>query len=181
MARGRKRAEKKTATKDVIDSRSRKAARKLMYNKLTKGKEISPGQKKEIEARLDQQLGSQASVPDAGGKPWEGEVYPQWVVGQALAVDDKVASYGQDYIVIQAHTTEATWPPATTPALFSVIVQLPPGEYPDWVQPTGAHDAYNIGDIVNHDNALWQSDVDSNTWEPGVYGWTIYVEVPEVP
>ena len=24
-----------------------------MYNKLTKGKEISPGQKKEIEARLD--------------------------------------------------------------------------------------------------------------------------------
>lgn len=53
MARGRKRAEKRTATPEVVDKRSRKAARKLMYNKLTKGKEISPGQKKEIEARLD--------------------------------------------------------------------------------------------------------------------------------
>lgn len=53
MARGRKRAEKKTATKDVIDSRSRKAARKALFNKFSKGADLSPGRKREIEARLD--------------------------------------------------------------------------------------------------------------------------------
>ena len=44
-------------------------------------------------------------------------------------------------------------------------------EYPEWVQPTGAHDAYNIGDKVTHNGKTWVSDVDNNVWEPGVYGW----------
>lgn len=40
-----------------------------------------------------------------------------------------------------------------------------------WVQPTGAHDAYGLGDQVTHGGHLWQSNVDANVWEPGVYGW----------
>ena len=46
-------------------------------------------------------------------------------------------------------------------------------EYPEWVQPTGTHDAYAHGDKVSHSDKHWTSDVDSNVWEPGVYGWTI--------
>ena len=46
------------------------------------------------------------------------------------------------------------------------------GNIPDWVQPTGAHDAYKQGDQVTHKDGVWTSDGDSNIWEPGVYGWT---------
>ena len=27
------------------------------------------------------------------------------------------------------------------------------------------------GDKVRHNDDIWQSTVDYNTWEPGVYGW----------
>ena len=50
------------------------------------------------------------------------------------------------------------------------------GEYPEWVQPTGAHDAYALGAIVAHNGQLWISTVDANVWEPGVYGWNTYTE-----
>ena len=33
-------------------------------------------------------------------------------------------------------------------------------------------DAYRKGDKVTHNGSRWTSDVDGNTWEPGVYGWT---------
>lgn len=46
---------------------------------------------------------------------------------------------------------------------------------PEWIQPTGAHDAYSIGAEVTHGGKVWVSDVGGNVWEPGVYGWT---EVP---
>lgn len=49
-------------------------------------------------------------------------------------------------------------------------------EYPEWVQPTGAHDAYALGAIVAHNGQLWISTVDANVWEPGVYGWNTYTE-----
>ena len=43
---------------------------------------------------------------------------------------------------------------------------------PDWVQPTGAHDAYKKADRVTHKDHTWTSDADGNVWEPGAYGWT---------
>jgi len=49
-------------------------------------------------------------------------------------------------------------------------------EYPEWVQPQGAHDAYTLGAIVVHNEQTWISIVDANVWEPGVYGWKIYTE-----
>lgn len=45
-------------------------------------------------------------------------------------------------------------------------------EYPAWVQPTGAHDAYAQGAKVSHNGKKWTSDIANNVWEPGVYGWT---------
>lgn len=46
-----------------------------------------------------------------------------------------------------------------------------PETYPAWVQPSGAHDAYNSGDKVSHNGKNWQSTVSGNVWEPGAYGW----------
>ena len=40
-----------------------------------------------------------------------------------------------------------------------------------WVMPTGAHDAYQTGDRVTHNNKTWVSTHADNVWEPGVFGW----------
>lgn len=47
-----------------------------------------------------------------------------------------------------------------------------PNVLPDWVQPTGAHDAYNLGDRVRHNGLNWESNVSNNVWTPGIFGWT---------
>ena len=51
-----------------------------------------------------------------------------------------------------------------------------PTTYPEWVQPTGAHDAYNTGDIVNYNGTLYKSVIDGNVWAPDAYpqGWEVY-------
>ena len=45
------------------------------------------------------------------------------------------------------------------------------GNPPAWVQPTGAHDAYEYGEQVTHVGQVWVSVHDENVWEPGVFGW----------
>ena len=44
---------------------------------------------------------------------------------------------------------------------------------PDFVQPTGAHDAYMKGDIVNYNGKTYESLIDNNVWSPDTYpaGW----------
>lgn len=51
---------------------------------------------------------------------------------------------------------------------------------PDWVQPLGAHDAYNTGDMVVYNGKVYESTIDANVWAPDVYpaGWS-EVEVSE--
>lgn len=94
--------------------------------------------------------------------------YKEWTAGENLTVGIRRAYEGLLYEVIQAHTTQTGWEPPNVPALFKrVWIE----EYPEWVQPTGAQDAYANGDKVSHNGKKWVSTVDSNVWEPGVYGW----------
>ena len=50
--------------------------------------------------------------------------------------------------------------------------------YPVWSQPSGAHDAYNTGDIVNYNGTLYKSLLAGNVWSPEAYpqGWEVYTE-----
>lgn len=48
-----------------------------------------------------------------------------------------------------------------------------------WVQPSGSEGAYPAGAFVWHVDRIWQSRVDSNVWEPGVFGWND--PISEVP
>ena len=81
----------------------------------------------------------------------------------------KIVCYGDAlYKVIIPHTAQADWAPSGAVSLFTKISIA---EYPDWVQPTGAHDAYNKGDKVAYDGKHWVSTADANVWQPGVYGW----------
>lgn len=104
-------------------------------------------------------------------------VFPKYAVGKAYKVKD-VFSYGvnnvgdpQLYQVLQAHTSAEQWTPDTAVSLYKKIGVTEDG-YAEWVQPLGASDAYNKGDVVSHKGKLYVSDVDANVWEPGVYGWT---------
>ena len=111
-------------------------------------------------------------------------VYDPWKLGKAYTVGEFL-TYGvngvgdpQLYKVVQAHTSQADWRPDATPALY-VAIGLDEQGYPVWSQPTGAHDAYNKGDIVNYNGALYQSLVDGNVYSPLDYpaGWAVYTEV----
>ena len=97
------------------------------------------------------------------------ELFPPWHSGKAYETGDRVQHEGTLYKCVQGHTSQADWTPPVTPALWTAVSL---DEYPAWVQPTGAHDAYSKGDKVTHSGKRWTSDVDNNTWEPGVYGWT---------
>ena len=101
------------------------------------------------------------------------DLYPVWTVGISVAKDSRYQYNGKLYKCVQAHTTQADWAPDVTPALW---VKVSLDEWPEWVQPTGSHDAYAKDAKVTHNEKKWTSDVDANTWEPGVYGWTEVVE-----
>lgn len=107
------------------------------------------------------------------------DLFEPWVVGKAYAGDDIVVYEGILYRCAQAHTSQADWTPDLTPALWTRMAD-PSVEYPEWVQPLGAHDAYPIGAKVAYDNEKWVSDVANNVWKPGEYGWTKVEEDAEV-
>ena len=95
------------------------------------------------------------------------ELYPAWQAGTAYTVDERIRYNSTLYRCVQAHTSQADWTPDATPALWTVVSL---DEWPEWVQPTGAQDAYAKGDKVSHNGKHWISEVDGNVWEPGVYG-----------
>ena len=98
------------------------------------------------------------------------ELFPQWVTGHAYIVDERLQYNGVLYRVVQAHTSQADWAPDKTPALF-VVVSL--DEWQEFVQPTGAHDAYKKGDKVTFNGKHYISLIDGNVYSPAVYpaGW----------
>ena len=98
------------------------------------------------------------------------ELFPQWVTGHAYAVDERLQYKNVLYRVVQAHTSQADWTPDKTPALF-VVVSL--DEWPEFVQPTGAHDAYKKGDKITFNGKHYISLIDANVYSPTAYpaGW----------
>lgn len=98
------------------------------------------------------------------------ELFPAWEVGKAYAVNDRVQYNGTLYKCIQAHTSQSDWMPSATPALWKTVSV---DEYPEWVQPTGAHDAYNIGDKVSYNGKHYVCTSNANVYAPDVYGWQL--------
>lgn len=107
-------------------------------------------------------------------------IYDAWIEGKAYAVGEFV-TYGvnsvgdpQLFKVVQAHTSQLVWLPDQTPSLY-VAIGLDEKGYPVWSQPTGAHDAYNTGDIVDYNGVLYESLTDGNAYSPDAYpaGWKV--------
>ena len=97
-------------------------------------------------------------------------MFPQWVVEHTYVVDERLQYNGVLYRVVQVHTSQADWTPDITPALF-VVVSL--DEWPEFIQPTGAHDAYKKGDKVTFEGKHYISLIDGNVYSPTAYpaGW----------
>jgi hypothetical protein len=102
--------------------------------------------------------------------PWKAD--RTYAVGEFLTYGINAVGDPQLYKVNQAHTSQSDWLPNLTPALYSPI-GLDDSGYPVWSQPTGAHDSYNTGDIVNYNGTLYESLIDGNVYSPEAYptGW----------
>lgn len=105
-------------------------------------------------------------------------VFPKFEPDKAYKAKE-VFSYGENavgdaqlYQVLQDHTASDVWLPNATPSLYKAVGVSESG-YPEWVQPLGASDAYNTGDIVSFNGTLYESTIDGNVWAPDAYpaGW----------
>ena len=99
------------------------------------------------------------------------ELFPVWDLnwtGKAgTIVRDEGALYRSIHDVGAGQNTK----PSAAPSMWTRIGD-PRDEWPEWIQPLGAHDAYASGAKVSHNGGRWVSDAEGNIWEPGVYGWT---------
>lgn len=95
-----------------------------------------------------------------------------WKIGVSYSIGDKVQYTEKVYKCVQVHTSQADWTPDVTPALWT---HTSIEEWPEWVQPTGAQDAYNIGDKVTYQGHHYISTIDGNVWAPDAYpaGWQL--------
>lgn len=107
------------------------------------------------------------------------DIYDPFEVGRSYKQDEFFTYNGELFKVVKDHTSEAQWVPGEigTESLYTKITLNDAG-YPIWKQPTGAHDAYNIGDIVEYNGQLYKSKIDGNTYAPDAYpdGWEVYTE-----
>lgn len=111
------------------------------------------------------------------------DMFPRWEdnIGKTITNDDiakglnRYQHNGELYKVVQPTVFQTQYEPGAE-GTSSIFVKISLEEWPEWIQPTGSHDAYAKGAKVTHNAKKWTSDVDANVWEPGVYGWTEFVE-----
>ena len=98
------------------------------------------------------------------------ELYNPWVYGKNVEIGDRRRDECNG-LLYEVHNAagDNLYPPHEVPAVWRRVYEE---EWPEWVQPTGAHDAYGLGAKVTHNGKKWTFDVNANTWEPGKFGWS---------
>ena len=123
-----------------------------------------------------------ANVWEPGTSGWrevtgdeEGTVPAEWMqpsgVHDAYNTGDRVTFEGE---VWESVIDVNTWSPSAHPQGWKKVDEPVEDEpVPDFVQPTGGHDAYNTGDRVTFEGEVWESTIDGNIWSPTDYptGW----------
>ena len=106
-----------------------------------------------------------AYLAAAGVEPGQEWKQPTSAVG-AYPKDWTVTHDGKTWVSLIAANV---WEPGVS-AWREVVEE---GATPEWVQPTGAHDAYQTGDTVTFEGQEYVSLIDGNTWSPTAYpqGW----------
>ena len=100
-------------------------------------------------------------------------LFPAWAADTDYVTDQRLRyTDGKLYKVLQNHTSQSDWTPDIAVSLYVEVAE--PGTIPVWKQPTGAQDAYRLGDKVHfpeENDPVYESDIDYNTYAPNVYGW----------
>lgn len=104
--------------------------------------------------------------------------------GDTVRPDEVVNIDGKLYRMVQPSPItihDASW--LSDPSLFTDFINptVDPGTGEEvvvvdpYVQPTGAHDAYQMGDVVSFEGAIYESTMDGNIWSPTAYpaGWIL--------
>lgn len=121
-----------------------------------------------------------ASLTDEAQMLSVASVYPAWEPGRIYAVSE-ILRYGVNTVgdpqlwqVLQTHTSQPDWLPGTVDNLYKAVGISESG-VPLWVQPLGASDAYQTGDMISYNGQIYTSTIDNNVWSPEAYpaGWTL--------
>lgn len=102
-------------------------------------------------------------------------LYDEWSGdGITYKTNDRLMYNDKFYKVLQDHTSQADWLPDTASSLYVEIAD-PSNEYPEFKQPTGAHDAYAKGSKVTFEGKHYISLIDANVYNPTAYpaGWQL--------
>lgn len=112
-----------------------------------------------------------AYAPDDAALATPAVLFDEWSASSVTYAKGDIRQYnGLLYRCAQPHTSQSDRAPSAAASLWTRISD-PTQEWPEWIQPTGAHDAYANGAKVSHNGKHWVSTAKDNVWEPGVYGW----------
>ena len=89
----------------------------------------------------------------------------EWIAGEQVTVNATRTYNGKTYKCIQSHQTQSDWTPDVASTLWKVYEETG-SDIPVWKQPTGAHDAYQIGDQVLYNGNTYESKINANTTNP---------------
>ena len=104
---------------------------------------------------------SGAITPPADGAEW---VQPLGA-HDAYVKGDTVTHAGKTWV---STVTPNTWEPGVS----GWHPESVDGAAPEWVRPSGTHDAYALGDRVTYQGQEYESvHPGANTWAPDEYGW----------
>lgn len=85
---------------------------------------------------------------------------------------------GDVFVVIKNHISEPNYIPFEKASLYSLFYQnstsIGESVFPQWEGPVESIYFYNTGDLVLHEGFIWESEIDNNSWEPGIFGWSLY-------
>lgn len=146
--------------------------------------EAKSQQEQAVQSFIAQQAISQAQELTDEEALQNQSLYPFWEAGIDVVVNEKRQEMSPDlsevwlWKCLHSHTTQENWRPKDTPALWTRVGY--DDEILDWVQPLGAHDAYNTGDKVKHNGFIWTSKVDGNVWEPTEANSTLWEKGDEI-
>lgn len=90
-------------------------------------------------------------------------MYATWQTDTAYEVGSRVRYGDKLYKCNIAHISQDDWRPDKPSALWS---EVSADEWAEWKPPTGAHDAYNVGDKCSYQGKHWVCDANGNVFPP---------------
>ena len=120
----------------------------------------------EQQAKSGELKGNKAVACEALFPLWEPGVYS---LGDIRRYEHQVWRCCQEH----DSTGQTGWTPGAAAALWAPYHAAEPKYAKPFLQPTGAQDAYQKGEVCLFEGGLWRSLIDGNAYSPAVYpnGW----------